>query len=301
MKTTLLSVFHISYFSQFMCGSMCACVLDHRFSRPMFFHVKFYCFLIIPLLACRIRCQEVQEIDDTRVTYRYLSELQSEYFAKLPKWWLTVSEIDGDHATNDFIQTVVNEHREYVFKPSREQLKLNYYRTYLLLDIENFNETISVIYNTLKEDSDFLYDENVPNGNRFNVTQLTVWALSEKTKNLKTNLQTLFDISLQPDVVLKHIQKVCVPFRNNCCCTHLIPFVSVSHVGGQVLRALRPICGVRKSIGARILRQCWCIPLAWLCNAAAVTYFINRGRPWQFATRIAQFSRHPSTTVHKFP
>lgn len=173
-------------------------------------HIKCCCLQIfVLLLAIQSRCEEVPETDEAHTNYRYLSELQSEYFAKLPKWWLTISEIDGgERPVNDFIQTLVNEHREYVFKPSREQLKLNYYRTYLLLDIGDFNDTISVLFNTLKVDSDFLYDENMPDGNHFNAAQLTTWAESEKTKNLKTNLQTLFDISLQPDVVFQHIKKV---------------------------------------------------------------------------------------------
>lgn len=187
----------ISWFLRSLCIS----------AASMFCHIGIT-FLSILSFVIHSHCDE---IDDNRASYRYLSELQSEYFTKLPKWWLTVSEIgDGARPIDDFIQTVVNEHREYVFKPSREQLKLNYYRTYLLLDIENFNETISVIFNTLKEDSDYLYDENVATGNHFSVAQLTKWAESEKTKNLKANLQTLYDISLQPDVVFRHIQRVCI-------------------------------------------------------------------------------------------
>jgi hypothetical protein len=180
----------------------------------MLFSIKFLCVLTIGLCISHILCEDEQsahEVDDTATitTYRYLSELQSEYFTKLPKWWLTVGQIDGDRALKDFMKDVINEHREYTFKASKEQVKFSYYRTYLLLDIEYFNGNITALYNTLKEDTTFLYDEKVPEGNQFDVSQLSTWAQSDKTLKLKEHLQALFDITLQPNVVYKHIQKVC--------------------------------------------------------------------------------------------
>lgn len=179
------------------------------------FSFKYLSVLLIGLCICQILCegeQPAQEVDDTATitTFRYLSELQSEYFTKLPKWWLAASQIDGDRALKDFMNNVVNEHREYTFKASKEQVKFSYYRTYLLLDIEHFKENITVLYNTLKEDTAYLYDEKVPEGNQFDVSQLSTWAQSDKTSELKDHLQALFDITLQPNVVYKHIQKVCI-------------------------------------------------------------------------------------------
>lgn len=141
---------------------------------------------------------------------KYLSVLQAEYLTKLPGWWLDVHHTDGDAVSNSIDNDIVNAHKEFVFDASKEQLKLNYWRTFLLHDIEYFNENVTAIFNTLKENSDFLYDEKIPHGNVYNRSELLVWARSEKTLELKTNIQALFDITLQPNVVFKHIQKVCL-------------------------------------------------------------------------------------------
>lgn len=171
----------------------------------MIFSQQILCVTIIVLFIIQSRADDVT---DKQISYRYLSELQSEYFSKIPKWWLSISEIDSGRASNEYLHQLVNEHREYLFKPSREQLKLTYYRTYLLLNIENYSDNITVIYNTLKENYNYLYDEKATEGDLFDVNQLTTWAQSEKIESLKKHLQSLFDITFQPNVIYKHIQKV---------------------------------------------------------------------------------------------
>lgn len=171
----------------------------------MAFPLRIQCFTIIVLFVIQ---SWADDVIDNQISYRYLSELQSEYFTKIPKWWLSISEIDGGRASNEYLDQLVNEHREYLFKPSHEQLKLTYYRTYLLLNIEHFNDNITVIYNTLKENYNFLYDEKTSEGNLFNVNQLTTWAQIDKIENLKQHIQSLFDITFQPNIIYKHIQKV---------------------------------------------------------------------------------------------
>lgn len=212
--------------------------------------------IIIVLIITQSRADDVT---DKQISYRYLSELQSEYFTKIPKWWLSISEIDGGHASNEYLRQLVDEHREYMFKPSREQLKLTYYRTYLLLNIEHYNDNITVIYNTLKENYNYLFDEKAAESNLFDVNQLTTWAQSEKIESMKHHLQSLFDITFQPNAIYKHIQKV-----SHCCTLNACGASSRSLI--SQIDIVLTFCVFRKRNAANGTFNMWSLRINWCAN-----------------------------------
>lgn len=140
---------------------------------------------------------------------KYVADLQNEYFNVKRELWKEIDDkvnkakVD-ESEKNVLVTEIIENHKQFFFDETREAT--SYWRSFLLMSIENLKGNLTVLNDTLEDGLLYVYDDSPTNRNIYQAAKISQWA--ENAIGLRANIDALFDITFHADHVLQHIRTV---------------------------------------------------------------------------------------------